>query len=93
MCFVCSSTTQEQASDYPFFEAPLLSHGCRIASDSCGASRRRLPGNVIEKRGTPKAVLLSIRDHVRLVAPEPDVLRIIGEESKRNGTNSMTAPD
>jgi hypothetical protein len=52
-----------------------------------------LPGNVIEKRGTPKAVLLSIRDHVRLVAPEPDVLRIIGEESKRNGTNSMTAPD
>jgi prevent-host-death family protein len=35
---------------------------------------------VIEKRGTPKAVLLSIRDYVRLAAPEPEVLRVIGEE-------------
>jgi prevent-host-death family protein len=45
---------------------------------------------VIEKRGTPKAVLLSIRDYVKLAAPEPEVLRIIGEESKRNGTNKIT---
>jgi prevent-host-death family protein len=45
---------------------------------------------VIEKRGTPKAVLLSIRDYVKLAAPEPEVLRIIGEESRRNGTNKMT---
>jgi prevent-host-death family protein len=45
---------------------------------------------VIEKRGTPKAVLLSIRDYVKLAAPEPEVLRIIGEQSKRNGTNTMT---
>jgi len=37
---------------------------------------------VIEKRGTPRAVLLSIRDYVRLAAPEPEVLKIIGEESK-----------
>ena len=33
---------------------------------------------VIEKRGTPRAVLLSIRDYVRLAAPEPEVLRIVG---------------
>ncbi len=46
---------------------------------------------VIEKRGTPRAVLLSIRDYVRLAAPEPDVLRIVGEESKRNGTSSLTS--
>ncbi|MGB8539014.1 MAG: type II toxin-antitoxin system Phd/YefM family antitoxin [Acidobacteriaceae bacterium] len=45
---------------------------------------------VIEKRGTPRAVLLSIRDYVKLAAPEPEVLRIIGEESKRNGTHKMT---
>ncbi len=45
---------------------------------------------VIEKRGIPKAVLLSIRDYVKLAAPEPEVLRILGEESKRNGTNKMT---
>ena len=46
---------------------------------------------VIEKRGTPTAVLLSIRDYVRLAAPEPEVLRVIGEESKRKGTNKLSS--
>ncbi len=46
---------------------------------------------VIEKRGTPKAVLLSIRDYVRLAAPEPEVLKVIGEESKRKGTDKLTS--
>jgi hypothetical protein len=35
-------------------------------------------------------VLLSIHDYVKLAAPEPEVLRIICEESKRNGTHKMT---
>jgi prevent-host-death family protein len=55
--------------------------------DRVSDERRSL---VIEKRGVPKAVLLSIRDYVKLAAPEPEVLRIVGEESKRNGTNTMT---
>jgi prevent-host-death family protein len=46
---------------------------------------------VIEKRGTPKAILLSIRDYVRLATPEPEVLRIIGEESERKGTDTLSA--
>ena len=46
---------------------------------------------VIEKRGTPKAVLLSIRDYVKLAAPEPEVLRILGEESERSGTSNLTS--
>src|SRR5579872_4659286 len=46
---------------------------------------------VIEKRGTPKAVLLSIRDYVRLAAPEPEVLSLIGEDSERNGTSALTS--
>ena len=46
---------------------------------------------VIEKRGTPKAVLLSIRDCVKLAAPEPEVLRVIGAESERKGTSTLTA--
>lgn len=46
---------------------------------------------VIEKRGRPKAVLLSLRDYVRLAAPEPEVLRIIGEDSKRNNTSELTS--
>ena len=45
---------------------------------------------VIEKRGTPRAVLLSIRDYVKLAAPEPEVLRVIGEESERKGTSRLS---
>ncbi len=46
---------------------------------------------VIEKRGTPRAVLLSIRDYVRLAAPEPEVLAVIGRESRRKGTDKLTS--
>lgn len=46
---------------------------------------------VIERRGTPKAVLISIRDYVRLAAPEPEVLRVIGEESRKKGTDKLTS--
>jgi len=46
---------------------------------------------VIQKRGTPKAVLLSLREYVRLAAPEPEILRIIGEEAKRKGTDKLTS--
>ena len=46
---------------------------------------------VIQKRGTPKAILLSIRDYVRMAAPEPEVLRVIGEESRRKGTDKLTS--
>jgi prevent-host-death family protein len=46
---------------------------------------------VIEKRGRPRAVLLSVRDYVRLAVPEPEVLRIIGMESKSKGTNRLSA--
>jgi PHD/YefM family antitoxin component YafN of YafNO toxin-antitoxin module len=44
---------------------------------------------VIEKRGTPRAILLSIRDYVRLAAPE--ILKAIGEESKRKGTDALSS--
>lgn len=46
---------------------------------------------VIEKRGTPRAVLLSIREYVRLAAPEPDVLKAIGQESIRRGTDTLSS--
>lgn len=56
---------------------------CRVDDE-----RRSL---VIEKRGVPKAVLLSIRDYVRLAAPEPEVLKVIGEESERTGASGLTS--
>ena len=46
---------------------------------------------VIEKRGTPRTVLLSIRDYVRLAAPEPEVLKALGEESRRKGTDKLSS--
>jgi prevent-host-death family protein len=45
---------------------------------------------VIEKRGTPRAVLVSLQDYVRLAVPEPEVLKIIGLESQRKGTDKLT---
>ena len=36
-------------------------------------------------------MLLSIRDYVKLAAPEPEVLRAIGEESRRKGTDKLTS--
>ena len=56
--------------------------------DRLDGERRSL---VIAKRGTPRAVLLSIRDYVKLAAPEPEVLRLIGEASERRGTHRMIA--
>lgn len=46
---------------------------------------------VVAKRGRPRAVLLSLRDYVRLATPEPQVLRIIGEESTEKGTDRLTS--
>jgi prevent-host-death family protein len=46
---------------------------------------------VIEKRGTPRAILLGIRDYVRLAAPEPEVLQIIGAESKSKRMDRLTS--
>ena len=48
---------------------------------------------VIEKRGVPKAVLVSLRDYVRLAAPEPAILKVLGEHSKRVGTDRLSSGD
>lgn len=59
-----------------------------------GALLRRLDRErrslVIEKRGTPRAVLMSLRDYVRLAAPEPEILKAIGEESHSKGTTKLS---
>lgn len=46
---------------------------------------------VIEKRGRPRAILVSIRHYVKLAAPEPAVLKAIGEESRRKGTDRLSS--
>ncbi len=52
------------------------------------AERRSL---VIEKRGKPAAVLMNLQDYVKLAAPEPEILKIIGEEAKQNGTSRISS--
>jgi len=32
-----------------------------------------------------------MRRHAKLTAPEPEILRIVGEEAKRNGTSGLTS--
>jgi len=46
---------------------------------------------VIEKRGIPIAVLLSIHDYVRLTAPEVEALKAIGQKAQQNRTCNLTA--
>ena len=46
-----------------------------------------------KKRRTHRAVPLSIRDYVRLAAPEPEILRIVGEESKAHGTDKLSSQE
>jgi prevent-host-death family protein len=56
--------------------------------DDVEQERRSL---VIEKRGTPRAVLLSLGDYVKMAAPEPEVLRLIGEEAQRKGSSALSS--
>lgn len=45
---------------------------------------------IIEKRGSPKAILLGVQDYIRLAAPEPEILKTLGEASIRRGTDGLT---
>lgn len=38
-----------------------------------------------------KVARTSVRDYVKWVIPEPEVIRIIGQESERNGTSTLTS--
>jgi prevent-host-death family protein len=73
---------------------PIVISALRARSN-LGALLRRIEKEsrslVIQKRGTPRAVLLSIHQYVRLAAPEPEILRAIGEASKNKGTDTLTS--
>jgi len=83
-----SSTQSEKTSDSIVVSALKARSGFGKLLRRVESEHRSL---VIEKRGTPRAVLLSIRDYVRLATPEPEVLKIIGEESRRKGTDKLSS--
>lgn len=45
---------------------------------------------IVGKRGEPQAVIMGIQDFINTIAPEPDVLALIGEASKKRGTDKLT---
>jgi len=77
-------TTQHQGSSFEH----LLDHGheCQTAFGKLLQRVADQPRSlVIEKRGVPRAILLSIRDYVTMYG----FSRFIGEESKANGTATL----
>ena len=50
-------------------------------------ARERQPV-VIEKRGMPRAVLMSLQDYIRMAASEQEI-RFSGQESRRKGTDKL----
>jgi len=54
-----------------------------------GKLRRR--SLISERHGTPAGVLMNIRDYVKLAAPEPEVLKIIGDQAAQNRTNALSS--
>lgn len=48
---------------------------------------------IVDRRGEPLVVIMGIQDFINTVAPEPEILTLIGESSRRKGTNKLTMRD
>lgn len=45
---------------------------------------------VIERRGQPSVIMMSIKDYIDIIAPTPDWLEAIGAEANKKGLNKLT---
>ncbi|HEY6333113.1 MAG TPA: type II toxin-antitoxin system prevent-host-death family antitoxin [Blastocatellia bacterium] len=45
---------------------------------------------LVDRRGEPQAIIMSVKDYIETIAPTPDILKRIGEASKRKGTDRLT---
>jgi prevent-host-death family protein len=45
---------------------------------------------VVDRRGEPTVVIMSVRDYINTVAPEHEVLARIGAASKQRGTHKLS---
>jgi hypothetical protein len=72
----------------------------QLRSNALANNKAQIPGLVLMGRSTTgknDSIVVSAStaranfgNLLKLAAPEPEVLRIIGEKSKRNGTNKLT---
>ena len=45
---------------------------------------------IVDRRGDPQVVIMSIKDYISLIAPTPKWLREIQEEAKHKGLHKLT---
>jgi prevent-host-death family protein len=45
---------------------------------------------VVDRRGKPSVIIMSVRDYIRTIAPTPPSLRAMQETAKRKGTAKMS---
>jgi len=45
---------------------------------------------LVDKRGEPSVIIMSVRDYIETIAPTAKILKRIGEESKRKGTDKLS---
>jgi hypothetical protein len=45
---------------------------------------------IVGTRGEAAGVLVGIQDYIRTFAPEPEVLKLIGEQSRKKGTGRLS---
>jgi prevent-host-death family protein len=45
---------------------------------------------LVDRRGQPAVIIMSIKDYIDTLAPTPDWLKEIGDEAKRKGLNKIT---
>ena len=45
---------------------------------------------IVDKRGQPLVVIMGVRDFLKTIVPEPDVMAAIRSEAKRGGKASLT---
>ena len=64
------------------------------AQTQFGQILRRIKKNnerfVVDRRGEPEAVIMSVADYVETMAPTPGWLKAVGEASKRRGTAKLS---
>ena len=45
---------------------------------------------IVDRRGEPEAIIMSLRDYINTIAPLPKALREIQAEAKRKGLHKLT---
>jgi PHD/YefM family antitoxin component YafN of YafNO toxin-antitoxin module len=45
---------------------------------------------VVDLRGKPSVIIMSVRDYIRSIAPTPAAYRSIRQEAKKNGSSSLS---